>query len=66
MKDGYGIFLMIELARLAGIIPQELEYDITWKMGSELYIEFKASSFDDSYEPEYECIQNFLNTKKIL
>lgn len=64
MKDGYGIFLMIELARLAGIIPQELEYDITWEMGNNLYDEFKASSFDDSFEPEYECIQNFLNTKK--
>lgn len=62
--NGYGIFLMIELARIAGIIPKDLEYDLTWERGEELHMEFETSKFNDSYKPEYECMEEFLKTKK--
>lgn len=57
---GYQIFLMVELARIAGVIDRELEYDTTWAMGQMLYSEFENSDFDDSNQPEYECIEKFL------
>ena len=58
---GYQIFLMVELARLVGLIEQQLEYDTSWEMGEKLYSEFEKSKYNDSFEPEYECIENFLN-----
>jgi hypothetical protein len=66
MKDGYQIFLLIQLAQLIGIIPQELEYDLIWDKGTILYDEFQSSSFNDICEPEYECIYKFLESKKII
>ena len=54
---------MIKLANEMGIIPEELEYDTTWERGIELYKEFDKSKFNNSNEPEYECILEFLNSK---
>jgi len=64
MKNGYGIFLMIELARCKGIIDEELEYDLTWENGTGLFNEFQGGKFDRADQPLYECIEEFLNTKK--
>jgi hypothetical protein len=61
--DGYGIFLMIELARLIGLIDQNLEYDLTWEMGENLYKDYSVSKFNDTYAPEYECIRKYLKNK---
>ena len=55
---------MIELARCLGLIDKELEYDTTWDEGMELYAEFENSKFDDSNQPEYECIEAFLRDKR--
>ena len=65
MKDGYQIFLTIQLAQLLGIIPQELEYDLVWDMGVKLHGEFETSSFNDIDEPEYECIYNWIEFHSI-
>lgn len=59
----YSIFLMIELARVIGVIDPELEYDLTWESGTKLYEEFNLTPFSNFDEPEYECIVEFLNDK---
>lgn len=61
---GYQIFIMVELARIAGLIEKELEYDTTWETAEKLYSEFQNSEYDDSNEPEYECIEKFLSDCK--
>lgn len=61
---GYQIFIMVELARIAGLIEKELEYDTTWETAEKLYSEFQNSEYDDSNEPEYECIEKFLSDYK--
>lgn len=60
---GYQIFTMIELAKLANIIPIDLEYDTTWERGEALHKEFWASEFNNLNEPEIECIEAFLEEK---
>ena len=60
---GYNVFLTIELARLAGIIENGIEYDTTWELGESLYNEFRGGEFDLDSEPEYECIEKFLSNK---
>ena len=62
--DGYSIFLMIELAKINGIINKNLAYDLMWNKGSELYNEFQNSAFDNPEISEYECIHTFLLYKK--
>lgn len=57
---GYRVFLMIELARIQGIIPKDLEYDTTWERGENLIKQFAYSKFNRVDEPEYECIEAFL------
>jgi hypothetical protein len=64
MGNGYEIFLMIELARCVGLIDKKLEYDLTWNKGCELYQEFETSEFNDTHKPEYDCMVNFLKSKK--
>ncbi len=63
MSKGYQVFLMVELARIANIIPKELEYDTTWERAEILWFEFFYSPFNKSTEPEYECIEAFLKSK---
>lgn len=58
---GYQIFVMIELARIAGVIENGIEYDTTWNLGEKLFSEFQGSEFDDDKEPEYECMEKFLS-----
>lgn len=61
--SGYQIFLMIELARIAGIIDVQAEYDVTWEQGEALCKEFENSEFNNSNVPEYEAIETFLEDK---
>ena len=58
--SGYQIFLMVELARIAGIIEKDLEYDTTWETACRLYSEFLGGKYDIDTEPEYEFIEEFL------
>ena len=60
----YSIYLMIELAKVHGIIPKELEYDLTYKKGEELYEAYEKSVFNVDTDSEYNCIEAFL-TKPI-
>lgn len=62
--NGYNIFLMVELARIAGIIPKDLEYDLTWEKGEELFDNFRLGEFNDPNKPEYNCIEEFLKDWK--
>lgn len=64
MKSGYNIFLTIELARLKKIIPNDLEYDLMWETGCGLYDEFFQSTFNKPAVGLYDCLSDFLNTKK--
>ncbi len=59
----YGVFLMIELAKLKKLINPDLAYDLMWEKGIALYKEFLASSFDDGDKGEYDCIHSFLLSK---
>lgn len=61
--SGYQIFLMIELARIAGIIDVQAEYDTTWEQGEALHKEFWGSEFNNPNVPEYEAIEAFLEEK---
>lgn len=62
-QNAYPIFLMIELARVLGVIDTKLEYDLIWDRGTELYNEFSGHQFDDENESLYDCIILFLNNK---
>ena len=61
--SGYQIFLMIELARLYNIIDVNLEYDLMYGKGGELYSEFEKSTFNVDTKSEYDCIVEFLKDK---
>lgn len=62
-KTGYYVFLMIELAKLKGIISTELEYDIIWDEGEHLIDDFEGSVYNNPKEGIYECIEAFLNAQ---
>ncbi|MFA5790607.1 MAG: hypothetical protein WC976_06075 [Caldisericia bacterium] len=62
--SGYGTFLMVELARVIGIIPKKLEYDLTWEKGKKLLAEFLKSKYNKPGKSLYECIEEFLNNKR--
>ncbi len=64
MKNGYSIFLMIELARCVGIIDKELEYDLTWEHGCGLHADFEKSTFDNGGKSEYDSMLEFLKNHK--
>ncbi len=56
----YLIFLTIELARNLGVIPKDLEYDLTWEKGEKLFEIFETSSFNRNSVSEYDGIEEFL------
>ena len=64
-ENDYNIFLLIELARNWGIIDKQLEYDLTWEQGQELYSEFEKSTFDDSNMDYAECLYKFFESKQV-
>ncbi len=61
--DGYGVFLMIKLATLKGIIDKELEFDLMWEAGVGLAQEFEKSKFNSDKRGLYDCISEFLTYK---
>lgn len=60
----YNIYLMIELAKAANVLPIEMEYDLAWNRGHELYDRFTKSDWDDKDISEYQCILNFLENNE--
>ena len=57
----YSIYLMIELAKVHGVIPKDKSIK-TYKQGEELYEAYEKSAFNDADQSEYECIEAFLTT----
>jgi len=57
---GYQIYLMVELAKLNGVIEKEIEYDTQWEEAEELFKNFYESKFNNPNQPEIECIEAFL------
>jgi hypothetical protein len=62
--DAYGVFIMIELARLHELIENDLELDLTYEEGIELYNAFLKTEYANSDEPEYDAIEAFLTNSK--
>lgn len=62
--NGYNIFLMVEFARLHGIIDPQLEYDLTWEQGQKLYAEFEQSAFNVPSLDLGECFMQFIQSKE--
>lgn len=58
----YSFFLFCKLAEL--IHPTYLEYDVQFAVLTRLYEEYKESGFNIAYVPEYECMEDFLNSKR--
>lgn len=58
--NAYGIFLMIELGRLKGIIDKELEYDLMFEQAEGMYKEFEQSEFNTDTKSEYDSIHDYL------
>jgi len=56
----YGVFLMIELGRLQGVIEKELEYDRMFEQAQGMYNEYESSEFNTEDKGEYDCIHSFL------
>lgn len=61
--NGYNIFLMLELARLKGVISKTLEYDTMWGEATALREDFDNSKYNDENKSEYDAILEFLDTK---
>ena len=60
MKNAYGIFLMVEMARIHGAIPKKLEYDLTWETAEKMHNLFEQSKFNDGHKSECDCIVDFV------
>jgi hypothetical protein len=60
MDKAYSIFLTIQLAIANNLMDKDLEYDVMWANGVELYEKFKSSSFNDDNISEYQGIDNYL------
>jgi hypothetical protein len=60
--EGYGVFLMVELGRLKGVLDSELEYDLLWETAAGLYEDFENSSFNKDTIGEYDAISNYLES----
>ena len=58
----YGVFLIVELGRLKGVISKTLEYDLMWEQAESIYKDFVGSPFDTETQSEYDCISGYLDT----
>ena len=63
-NSAYSIFLMVEAARLHGLIDKDLEYDRTWEVAEGMYREFKASAFNNLALSEMDCIQAWVGAER--
>ena len=65
--ENYSFFLFSQLYN--AIMPQtatEMSYDELFYEVSDLYEEYKESTYNDSNQPEYECVVNYLSNKKTI
>jgi hypothetical protein len=62
----YSFFLFCELAKLLQPkkFPSNLEYDMLFESLVGEYRLYVVSEFNDSYQPEYECIEKYLKSLK--
>ena len=58
--ESYGIFLMVELLRLNGVISKDLEYDLTWERAVGEFESYDDSEFNVDTAGEFECIQAYI------
>lgn len=52
---------MLEAARIAKIIPTDLEYDTSWEMATSLFNDFKGSQWDGPEIDEWSAMTQFLS-----
>jgi hypothetical protein len=64
--NGYGIFVMIELARLHGLIEEELELDLTYEKGLKLYNAFLETEYSTDNESEHDGIEAFIQNQTVV
>jgi hypothetical protein len=64
--NGYGIFVMIELARLHGLIEEELELDLTYEKGLKLYNAFLETEYSTDSESEHDGIEAFIQNQTVV
>jgi len=65
--ENYSFFLFSQLYN--DIMPQtatEMSYYELFYEVSDLYNEYVKSTYNDSNEPEYECMVNYLSNKKTI
>jgi hypothetical protein len=62
--NGCSIYLMIQLAQSMGVMSKEIEYDLAWMQGEDLYREYEESEYNKDTTGEYQCIHDFLSTKE--
>ena len=59
--DNYSFFLFSKLYESVNGISEE-PYDLLFSEIAQAYSKYVSSSYNDSYEPEYECMLNFLKS----
>jgi hypothetical protein len=64
--NGYGIFVMIELARLHGLIEEELELDLNYEKGLKLYNAFLETEYSTDNESEHDGIEAFIQNQTVV
>jgi hypothetical protein len=61
----YSFFLFTKLYEAVnGNGLSDEPYDYQYEAMSHLYKQYEASEYNDSYEPEYECMLSFLESYK--
>jgi hypothetical protein len=64
--SAYGVFIMIELARLYGLIEEELELDLTYEKGLKLYNAFLETEYSTDSESEHDGIEAFIQNRTVV
>jgi hypothetical protein len=65
IPNAYGVFIMIELARLHGLIEEELELDLTYEKGLKLYNAFLETEYSTDSESEHDGIEAFIQNRTV-
>ena len=65
MED-YNFYLFSRLILGAGLVSDQLEYDLSFDEIVELYYSFEGSVFDDADKDLYGCILEFIQWKQFV
>jgi len=63
-QNAYSQYLILSLAQAQDVIDPHEAYDIAWGLGGELLVEFESSEFNIDTKSEYDCMWEFLTTKR--